>query len=286
MVFAYAAALLCAVCYGLASVLQSIGARRVEASEAIDARSLARIATQLPYLIGLGLDGTAWLLSLLALAQLPLFVVQAMVAGAIGFTVLFAALFQHLRPTARQIAFIVVLALGLLGLALSGAPEEARRTSPAYAWGMWAGVIAIALIGALVAKKMRGDRAAAALGCLSARIWRNGTVCSRACCRCLDFGSSRSIAVGNVGLWGARADLLRLGVAARLGHRRDGVVVYGGNGGALNYRTDDSRRQRQARVCAYCRNFVCRHNRRCGRADVGLTANGVTPPPSYKTVSR
>lgn len=180
MVFAYAAALLCAVCYGLASVLQSIGARRVEASEAIDARSLARIATQLPYLIGLGLDGTAWLLSLLALAQLPLFVVQAMVAGAIGFTVLFAALFQHLRPTARQIAFIVVLALGLLGLALSGAPEEARRTSPAYAWGMWAGVIAIALIGALVAKKMRGDRAAAALGCLSGLAFGGTALCARA----------------------------------------------------------------------------------------------------------
>jgi len=180
MVFAYAAALLCAVCYGLASVLQSIGARRVEASEAIDARSLARIATQLPYLIGLGLDGTAWLLSLLALAQLPLFVVQAMVAGAIGFTVLFAALFQHLRPTARQIAFIVVLALGLLGLALSGAPEEARRTSPAYAWGMWVGVIAIALFGALVAKKMRGDRAAAALGCLSGLAFGGTALCARA----------------------------------------------------------------------------------------------------------
>lgn len=156
MVFAYAAAILCAVCYGLASVLQSIGARRVEASESIDARSLPRIATQIPYLVGLGLDGTAWLLSLLALSRLPLFVVQAMVAGAIGFTVLFAALFQHLRPTGRQVAFILVLAAGLLGLALSGAPEEARRTPPAYSWGMWAGVIVIAVIGAVAAKNMRG----------------------------------------------------------------------------------------------------------------------------------
>lgn len=180
MAFAYVAAILCAVCYGLASVLQSIGARRVEASDSIDARSLARIATQIPYLIGLGLDGTAWVLSLLALAQLPLFVVQAMVAGAIGFTVLFAALFQHLRPTSRQIAFIGVLAAGLLGLALSGAPEEARSTPPAYSWGMWAGVIVIAVLGALAAKKMRGDHAAAALGCLSGLAFGGTALCARA----------------------------------------------------------------------------------------------------------
>ncbi len=180
MVFAYAAAILCAVCYGLASVLQSIGARRVEASESIDARSLARIATQIPYLVGLGLDGTAWLLSLLALSRLPLFVVQAMVAGAIGFTVLFAALFQHLRPTGRQVAFILVLASGLLGLALSGAPEEARRTPPAYSWGMWAGVIVIAVIGAVAAKNMRGDKAAAALGCLSGLAFGGTALCARA----------------------------------------------------------------------------------------------------------
>lgn len=180
MAFAYAAAILCAVTYGLASVLQSIGARRVEASGSIDARSLARIARQLPYLAGVGLDGVAWLLSLLALARLPLFVVQAMVAGAIGFTVLFAALFQRVVPTSRQIVFILVLASGLAGLALSGAPEEARRTPAAYSWGMWAGVIAIAAVGALVARTMKGDRAAAALGCLGGLAYGGTALCARA----------------------------------------------------------------------------------------------------------
>ena len=180
MAFAYVAAVLCAVCYGLASVLQSIGARRVEGSGAINAKSLARIATQLPYLIGLGLDGVAWLLSLLALARLPLFVVQAMVAGAIGFTVLFAALFQHLRPTPRQLAFILVLGIGLGGLALSGAPEEARRTPPAYSWGMWVGVIVLAIVGAFAAKKFHGDKAAAALGCLAGLAYGGTALCARA----------------------------------------------------------------------------------------------------------
>lgn len=180
MVFAYSAAILCAVTYGLASVLQSIGARSVESGETISTRSLAQIAKQLPYLCGVGLDGVAWVLSLLALSQLPLFVVQAMVAGAIGFTVLFAALFQRIMPTARQVAFVLVLAGGLLGLALSGAPEEARRTPPAYTWGMWMGVFVIVVIGVLVARTMKGDRAAAALGCLAGLAYGGTALCARA----------------------------------------------------------------------------------------------------------
>lgn len=180
MAFAYAAAILCAVTYGLASVLQSIGARRIAATDSISARSLAQIARQIPYLAGVGLDGVAWLLSLLALSRLPLFVVQAMVAGAIGFTVLFAALFQRMVPTVRQVAFIVVLAGGLLGLALSGAPEEARRTSAGYSWGMWVGIIAIALLGAWVARTMEGDRAAALLGGLAGLAYGGTALCARA----------------------------------------------------------------------------------------------------------
>jgi drug/metabolite transporter (DMT)-like permease len=103
-----------------------------------------------------------------------------MVAGAIGFTVLFAALFQRLVPTSRQIVFILVLAGGLAGLALSGAPEEARRTPPAYSWGMWAGVIVIAVVGAFVARTMNGDRAAAALGCLAGLAYGGTALCARA----------------------------------------------------------------------------------------------------------
>lgn len=180
MAFAYVAAILCAVFYGLASVLQSIGARRVEAGDSIDARALARVATQIPYLVGLTFDGVAWLLSLLALAHLPLFVVQAMVAGAIGFTVLFAAVLQHLRPTARQLAFIAALGAGLAGLALSGAPEEARRTPPAYAWAMWIGVVVVAVIGVFVTRMLKGDRAAAALGGLAGLAFGGTALCARA----------------------------------------------------------------------------------------------------------
>lgn len=179
MLIAYLAALGCAVGYGLASVLQSIGAQRVEAGERLDPRSLARVATQLPYLVGLGLDGTSWLLSLVALAQLPLFVVQAVVAGAIGFVVFFSALIQKVRPTQRQIAFLVVLFVGLAGLAISGAPEEARRTTAAFSWAMCLAALAIGVAGIVAPRVLQGTRASAAMGTLAGLAFGGTALCAR-----------------------------------------------------------------------------------------------------------
>ncbi|MEI6453237.1 MAG: hypothetical protein WCO31_01445, partial [Actinomycetes bacterium] len=85
MLIAYLAALATALCYGLGSVLQSIGAKRVQSSSGMSVGSLSRIFRQGPYLLGLALDGFGWLASLLALLRLPLFVVQAVVAGSIAF---------------------------------------------------------------------------------------------------------------------------------------------------------------------------------------------------------
>lgn len=181
MTVALLAAFGCAVAFGLATVLESIGARRVEsAPDSVDARSLARVATQVPYLAGLGVDLLGWLLSLVALASLPVFVVESMIASAIGFTVLFAALLQHVRPTARQLWFIVAIAVGLLGLASSGAAEEAHRTPAAYTWAMVVSLTLLALAGWLVARFVHGPVSASVLGGLAGLAFGGTALCGRA----------------------------------------------------------------------------------------------------------
>lgn len=73
------AAVLASIGYGLASVLQAVGARRAAASG-------AGTAVQPAHLGGLALDGASWLVSLLALRVLPLFAVQAVLAGSLAVT--------------------------------------------------------------------------------------------------------------------------------------------------------------------------------------------------------
>jgi drug/metabolite transporter (DMT)-like permease len=191
VIFAYLAALGSALCYGLGSVLQSIGAKRHEAGDRLDARSLARVVSELPYLGGLGLDGVGWVLSLVALVRLPLFVVQAVVAGAIGFVVLFAALLEHVRPTTRQVAFLVALGVGLLGLALSGAPEAAHRTEASFAWGMWIALVVIGIAGVLVPRFVTPRHASAVLGALAGFAFGGTALCARSIAGDIGFAMFR-----------------------------------------------------------------------------------------------
>jgi len=176
---AYLAALGCAVAYGLGSVLQSIGARRVESGQGLDPRLLARVATQGPYLVGLGLDTLGWLLSLVALVRLPIFVVQAVVAGSIGFVVLFAALFQRQHPSARQLGFLAALVAGLAGLAISGAAERPHPVGAEFAFAMWVAVLLIALFGVIAPRLLTSSTTASVLAGLAGLAFGGTALCAR-----------------------------------------------------------------------------------------------------------
>lgn len=181
MVIAYVAAFACAACFGLATVLEGIGARRVaSAPDAVDVRALARVATQVPYLLGLATDLLGWVLSLVALSMLPLFVVEAMIASAIGFTVLFVAVIDRVRPTSRQLWFVLAIAVGLVGLAATGASEAADRTPAAYTWAMCIALVVLAIAGLLVVRLVHGGVAAPLLGALAGLSFGGTALCGRA----------------------------------------------------------------------------------------------------------
>jgi hypothetical protein len=180
MVWAYLAAFGCALCYGVASVLQDVAARREKAGDKLDAKGLLRVTTQLPYLAGLALDGIGWVLSLIALQQLPLFAVQAIAASSIGVTVLLAAIVLDARPTSRQLWAIAVLGVGLLALALTAAPDDPRKVGSSFVIGVWVAVGVVAAMGAVAPRLARGDRAAALLGAISGLAYGGTAVCARA----------------------------------------------------------------------------------------------------------
>ena len=81
MLLALVCALVANVSYGFGTILQAAGARRASAAEHLDVMLFARLSRQLPYIAGLGLDLVGFIASLVALRTLPLFVVQAAIAG-------------------------------------------------------------------------------------------------------------------------------------------------------------------------------------------------------------
>jgi drug/metabolite transporter (DMT)-like permease len=155
-----------AVCYGVGSILQAVAARRTQSAEGLDPRLLIRLFGSWRYLLGIGLDVIAFLLSIAALRSLPLFVVQSIVASFLAVTAVLGAIFLHM-PLSRSdwMALLLVIA-GLVLIGLSAAEDRAVSVSAAERWGV---LVAAAALGVLAVPLGRIDGApgAAALGLLA-----------------------------------------------------------------------------------------------------------------------
>src|SRR6478736_1424095 len=164
LIVSWIAAIVACLGYGTASVLQSVGARRVATANGVT--GVAAILVQAPYLLGLGLDGVAFLANVVALRVLPLFLVQTILSASIGVTAALAfargARFRWLDWTS-----LGVLAVGLVLLGVSAATEAATSLSSLTDWLIVVSAAipaAVLLIGLRLPTKPSGLTLAAAAG--------------------------------------------------------------------------------------------------------------------------
>jgi drug/metabolite transporter (DMT)-like permease len=175
---ALAAAVGSAICYGIGSVLEQIGARRAAAATSIDPRLFLRLGRELPYVAGLGLDAMGWGLSLLALRTLPLFLVQSAVASSIAVTAVVAWLVLDTRLGRRQAGAIAVIVVGLVLLAVAAAPDSGAPVGAAFRSAMLLGVLAVGVAGAWLARAAV-SRGAVGLAVVSGLAFSGTAVCAR-----------------------------------------------------------------------------------------------------------
>lgn len=155
------AALAAAVAFGVASVLQAVGSRRL-ATAAPDARLLLRLLRSLPYLVGLALDGAGFVATVVALRVLPLFVVESAIASSVGVTALVAVRWLGARLGPRERVALAAMLAGLVLLALSAQAEGGQPLPVAGRWLVLAASALVALLAA-AATRMPAPRAVAVL---------------------------------------------------------------------------------------------------------------------------
>jgi drug/metabolite transporter (DMT)-like permease len=159
--------------YGIASVLEAIGARSSQGTF----QTLAAPA----YLIGIGLDLLAWLASLVALRGLPVYEVQAVLAGSLAVTILTAWLVLGHRLRRIDLAAIAVTIVALAALASSSGPQKSVHLSSVAQWSLLAAVVPVAAMGAAAARASRsGAAGAGAAGALAGLAFGGAAVCARA----------------------------------------------------------------------------------------------------------
>jgi drug/metabolite transporter (DMT)-like permease len=145
-------ALVAAVSYGVASVLQAVGARRTARGEGLRPGLLVQLGSQLPYVAGLGLDLVGFVASLAALRRLPLFFVQSAIAGSVGVTAVVAVVALGTRLRRRETAALAGLGLGLVLLAVTAQPEAAAPLPGEARWGLLGGVALLVGYGVVLAR--------------------------------------------------------------------------------------------------------------------------------------
>jgi len=152
------AAVVAAVCYGVASVMQAIAVRAAsnrepdETSGGVDPGLVVRMLHQWRFLVSICLDTLGFIAQLIALQRLPLFVVQAFVASNLAVTAVVASRLIGVTLTWREWAAVVgvVAGVGLLG-STAGA-EGAAQVGAVFKLALIVAVAGLAVVGMAAAK--------------------------------------------------------------------------------------------------------------------------------------
>jgi drug/metabolite transporter (DMT)-like permease len=163
-----AGAFAAAFAYGVATIMQAIGARRTGPAAGPDAQLLLRLVRSTPYLIGLLLDGVGFALSLAALRTQPLFTVQAIVASSLAVTAVLTVVVLGARLTPWEWGALALVTAGLTMLGLSAKDQRPAHVSFSGRLALLACIVASAVIVTVAARNRDGNNKDAwALGCMA-----------------------------------------------------------------------------------------------------------------------
>jgi hypothetical protein len=167
MTLALVAALVGMVGYGVGSVLQALGAARA---------SGPAVLRHPAYLAGLGCDAVAWVASLVALRYLPLFVVQSLLAGSLGVTVLLGRVVLRTRLRARDGAAVAVVAVALAVIAGAAGTQSAQPAPAGFTVAMLLTLLGTVVVGAA----LYGRSGSLPLAALAGAAFSGAALCARA----------------------------------------------------------------------------------------------------------
>lgn len=166
------------VAYGVANLLQSVGAGRVATHRTLHPGLFVRLAGQWVYLVGVGLQFAGFLLAFLARRELPLFLVQACAAAGLGVTAVLGVLLLRWRLPLAEVVLLVLMAAGVVAQVLAAEPAESHRIGLAGTIVLTVALVAIAAL-AFPAARLHGAPGSVVLGSLAGMAFAAGAIASR-----------------------------------------------------------------------------------------------------------
>ncbi|MGW0660495.1 hypothetical protein [Streptodolium elevatio] len=155
MIVSLLAAVAAAFFYGVATVLQALGSRRVRQTGGggLDPRLLVRVFRQWPFVAGTLLDLAGFAAQLVALAELPVFAVEAAQAANLAVTAVVAVPLLGVVLGRREWGAIFAVCVGLALLGLSAGREGPAETGDGFRYALLGSVAVIVLLGVWAARR-------------------------------------------------------------------------------------------------------------------------------------
>jgi drug/metabolite transporter (DMT)-like permease len=154
-------ALLSALCYGVASVLQAKAARLDPADAG--ARALFRLVVRAPFVGGMLLDVAGFAAQFTALRVAPVFLVQAAQAASLAVTAAVASAVLKIRLGRRDWLAVGTVCVGLAALGFSAGAEGATGTGAVF-HGALAGAVVLLAGAGWAAGRLREPAGSAVIG--------------------------------------------------------------------------------------------------------------------------
>ena len=142
--------------FGIAAVLQGIATARAQDVAVLDPRLLLHLARQPVFLVALILNGVGFLLHVAALQTLPLFLVQAVIAGSVAVTAVLSVRVLRTRLAPQQWGAVAMVVAGLVLLGVSAQSGEAESGPDALPLVLLGAVVGIAALAAAVRRLSYG----------------------------------------------------------------------------------------------------------------------------------
>ena len=164
--------------FGIAAVLQAVATARADDVGVLDPRLLLRLAREPLFVVALGLNLLGFGLHVAALQELPLFLVQAVIAGSVAVTALLSIRVFGRRLTRGEWGGVALVVVALALLASSATDEHSAAGSRRAVLLLGLAVVLIAGLAAAV-RRVTGPTGAVLLGLLAGCGFGVVAICAR-----------------------------------------------------------------------------------------------------------
>lgn len=166
------------VLFGLAAVLQAVATRRAATGDVLDARTLAGLTRQPVFWLAITVNVLGFGLHLTSLQRLPLFLVQAVIAGSVAVTALLSVRVFGTWLRRLQWGAVALVVVGLALLAPTAGADQEVAGTPGRAGALALGVTVL-VVAALSLRRVPGALGAVLLGLLAGAGFGVVAICGR-----------------------------------------------------------------------------------------------------------